>query len=212
MTVDHIRYDILTQDALRGVVRTVLEDAARNGLPGEHHFYVAFDTRSDGVKLSQRMRAQYPEEMTVVLQHQYWDLVVNDEQFEVGLSFGGVPERVVVPFAAIKSFVDPSVQFGVQFEILVAAEDGESETAADDGKQPARPPAEHRATSDVTAVPTPANPPAAIPPSAKKPSTKKPAAEQKAAEEQKGKDPAKDGADVPEGGGQVVSLDRFRKK
>ena len=192
MTVDHIRYDILTQDALRGVVRTVLEDAARNGLPGEHHFYVAFDTRADGVKLSQRMRAQYPEEMTVVLQHQFWDLVVADEHFEVGLSFGGVPERVLVPFASIKSFVDPSVQFGVQFELLVAAEDGSSETA-DAG---ARPPAEHRATSGTTTtVPTPANPPPANPAPANPP-----AAEQK------------NGAETPPGGGQVVSLDRFRKK
>ena len=190
MTVDHIRYDILTQDALRGVVRTVLEDAARNGLPGEHHFYVAFDTRADGVKLSQRMRAQYPEEMTVVLQHQFWDLVVTDEHFEVGLSFGGVPERVLVPFASIKSFVDPSVQFGVQFELLVAAEDGET---ADAG---ARPPAEHRATSGTTTtVPTPANPPPANPAAADPP-----AAEQK------------NGAEPPTGGGQVVSLDRFRKK
>jgi hypothetical protein len=207
MTVDHIRYDILTQDALRNVVRTVLEDAARNGLPGEHHFYVAFDTRADGVKLSQRMRTQYPEEMTVVLQHQFWDLVVTDEQFEVGLSFGGVPERVVVPFAAIKSFVDPSVQFGVQFEMLVAAEDGDAEKAADDVGTPARPPAEHSATSDGTAIPTPANPPSANPSPAKKPaankaSTKKPAAEQK----------EKDRAKAPASGGQVVSLDRFRKK
>jgi len=201
MTIDHIRYDILTQDALRSVVRTVLEDAARNGLPGEHHFYVAFDTRADGVKLSQRMRTQYPEEMTVVLQHQFWDLVVTDEQFEVGLSFGGVPERVVVPFAAIKSFVDPSVQFGVQFEMLVAADEGEG--AAD---QRARPPAEHRPTSDVAAVPTPANPPATDEPPAKKPSAKK------AATDQKGKDKAKDGADTPASGAQVVSLDRFRKK
>ncbi len=207
MTVDHIRYDILTQDALRSVVRTVLEDAARNGLPGEHHFYVAFDTRADGVKLSQRMRAQYPEEMTVVLQHQFWDLVVTDEQFEVGLSFGGVPERVVVPFAAIKSFVDPSVQFGVQFEMLVAVEDGDAEKAADDVGTPARPPAEHSATSGIADVPTPANPPPANPSPAKKPaankaSTKKPAAEQK----------EKDSAKAPAGGGQVVSLDRFRKK
>jgi uncharacterized protein len=204
MTIDHIRYDILTQDALRGVVRTVLEDAARNGLPGEHHFYVAFDTRADGVKLSQRMRAQYPEEMTVVLQHQFWDLVVTDEQFEVGLSFGGVPERVVVPFAAIKSFVDPSVQFGVQFEILIAGEEAEGEKAADESGKRARPPAEHRPTSEVAAVPTPANPPVADEPVAKKPS-KKPAAEPKAkdAAEQKPKDAA---------GAQVVSLDRFRKK
>jgi hypothetical protein len=206
MTVDHIRYDILTQDALRGVVRTVLEDAARNGLPGEHHFYIAFDTRADGVKLSQRMRTQYPEEMTVVLQHQFWDLVVTDEQFEVGLSFGGVPERVVVPFAAIKSFVDPSVQFGVQFEMLVAAEETEDEKGVDAAGKPARPPAEHRSTSEVAPVPTPANPqpidPAPVsPPSAKK-SGKKPAAEQK----------SKDNADTPAGGAQVVSLDRFRKK
>ena len=192
MTVDHIRYDILTQDALRGVVRTVLEDAARNGLPGEHHFYIAFDTRADGVKLSQRMRTQYPEEMTVVLQHQFWDLVVTDEQFEVGLSFGGVPERVVVPYAAIKSFVDPSVQFGVQFETLVAGEGTEGEATVDDAGKPARPPAEHHPTSEVAALPTPANPqtadPApANPPSAKKPSAKKPAAEQK----------TKDGAETP---------------
>jgi uncharacterized protein len=205
MTVDHIRYDILTQDALRSVVRTVLEDAARNGLPGEHHFYIAFDTRADGVKLSQRMRAQYPEEMTVVLQHQFWDLVVADEQFEVGLSFGGVPERVVVPFAAIKSFVDPSVQFGVQFETLVAGDDTEGEKSAGNAETPARPPAPHSAASEVAAVPTPANPPTADPPSAKKPSTKKPATDQKDKKD-------KGDADAPASGGRVVSLDRFRKK
>ena len=91
MAVDYIRYDILAQDALRGVVRTVLMDAAKKGLPGDHHFYITFDTRADGVRLSQRMLAQYPEEMTVVLQHQFWDLVVSEEDFEVGLSFGGVP-------------------------------------------------------------------------------------------------------------------------
>ncbi|MPZ36762.1 MAG: hypothetical protein GEU95_01650 [Rhizobiales bacterium] len=208
MTIDHIRYDILTQDALRSVVRTVLEDAARNGLPGEHHFYVAFDTRADGVKLSQRMRAQYPEEMTVVLQHQFWDLVVTDEQFEVGLSFGGVPERVVVPFAAIKSFVDPSVQFGVQFEMLTAEEQSNSEKAADNAGKPARPPAEHRPSSDVTAVPTPANPPTTHPTTAKKTSANKAAAKKPPAEQQKDKD----GAEPPAGSGQVVNLDRFRKK
>jgi uncharacterized protein len=208
MTIDHIRYDILTQDALRGVVRTVLEDAARNGLPGEHHFYVAFDTRAEGVKLSQRMRAQYPEEMTVVLQHQFWDLVVADDQFEVGLSFGGVPERVVVPFAAIKSFVDPSVQFGVQFEMLVATDGAEGETATDDTARPARPPAEHRPTSELAAVPTPANPPTANSPSAKKAPAKKPETEQKDTAPQTDKA----GPDAPASSGQVVSLDRFRKK
>ena len=122
MAVDHIRYDILAQEALRGVVHRVLVDAAKNGLPREHHFYISFDTRADGVRLSPRMLAQYPEEMTVVLQHQFWDLIVTDDRFEVGLSFGGIPERLVVPFSAIKSFLDPSVQFGLQFEPSEAAE------------------------------------------------------------------------------------------
>jgi uncharacterized protein len=116
MATDHIRYDVLARDALRGVLRRVLTDAAEHGLPGEHHFYITFLSRADGVKLSPRLLAQYPDEMTIILQHQFWDLVVTEDRFEVGLSFGGVPERLVVPFAAIKSFLDPSVQFGLQFE------------------------------------------------------------------------------------------------
>jgi hypothetical protein len=116
MATDHIRYDVLARDALRGVLRRVLTDAAEHGLPGEHHFFITFLSTADGVKLSPRLLAQYPEEMTIILQHQFWDLVVTDDRFEVGLSFGGIPERLVVPFAAIKSFLDPSVQFGLQFE------------------------------------------------------------------------------------------------
>ena len=116
MATDHIRYDVLARDALRGVLRRVLTDAAANGLPGEHHFFITFISTADGVKLSPRLLAQYPQEMTVILQHQFWDLVVTEERFEVGLSFGGVPERLVVPFSSIKSFFDPSVQFGLQFE------------------------------------------------------------------------------------------------
>jgi uncharacterized protein len=116
MAVDHIRYDLLTQDALRGVVRQVLTDAAKKGLPGEHHFYISFYTGADGVKISPRLREQYPEEITIILQHQFWDLVVTEDRFGVGLSFGGIPERLVVPFNSIKSFFDPSVQFGLQFE------------------------------------------------------------------------------------------------
>jgi hypothetical protein len=192
MAVDHIRYDILTQEALRGVVRTVLIDAAANGLPGEHHFYISFGTRADGVRLSPRMLAQYPEEMTVVLQHQFWDLVVTDEGFEVGVSFGGVPERLAVPFAAVKGFFDPSVQFGLQFEEMAepaadapASAKPSGADSAGDGK--ARPPAEHKHAPVLTAVPTPANP------------------EPGAAEP--GSDP-----DKPSGGGEVVRLDRFRKK
>jgi hypothetical protein len=116
MATDHIRYDVLARDALRGVLRRVLSDAAAHGLPGEHHFFITFLSQAEGVKLSPRLLAQYPEEMTIILQHQFWDLVVSEDRFEVGLSFGGVPERLVVPFSAIKSFFDPSVQFGLQFE------------------------------------------------------------------------------------------------
>lgn len=116
MATDHIRYDVLTRDALRSVLRRVLTDAAAHGLPGEHHFFITFLSTAEGVKISPRLLAQYPEEMTVILQHQFWDLIVQDDRFEVGLSFGGIPERLMVPFAAIKSFFDPSVQFGLQFE------------------------------------------------------------------------------------------------
>ena len=116
MATDHIRYDVLARDALRGVLRRVLSDAAEHGLPGEHHFFITFLSTAEGVKLSPRLLAQYPEEMTVILQHQFWDLVVTEDRFEVGLSFGGIPERLVVPFNSIKSFFDPSVQFGLQFE------------------------------------------------------------------------------------------------
>jgi hypothetical protein len=123
MATDHIRYDVLARDALRGVLRRVLTDAAEHGLPGDHHFFITFVSTADGVKLSPRLLAQYPEEMTVILQHQFWDLVVTEDRFEVGLSFGGIPERLVVPFSAIKSFFDPSVQFGLQFETSDAAAD-----------------------------------------------------------------------------------------
>jgi hypothetical protein len=116
MATDHIRYDVLARDALRGVLRRVLTDAAEHGLPGEHHFFITFLSTAEGVKLSPRLLAQYPEEMTVILQHQFWDLTVTEDRFEVGLSFGGIPERLVVPFKSIKSFFDPSVQFGLQFE------------------------------------------------------------------------------------------------
>ena len=121
MATDHIRYDVLARDALRGVLRRVLTDAAEHGLPGEHHFFITFLSTAEGVKLSPRLLAQYPEEMTVILQHQFWDLTVTEDRFEVGLSFGGIPERLVVPFNSIKSFFDPSVQFGLQFEPADAA-------------------------------------------------------------------------------------------
>jgi hypothetical protein len=115
-STDHIRYDVLARDAMRGMLRRVMSDAAKQGLPGDHHFYITFLTKADGVKLSPRLMQQYPQEMTIILQHQFWDLLVTEDRFEVGLSFGGVPERLVVPFGAIKNFLDPSVQFGISFE------------------------------------------------------------------------------------------------
>ncbi|MCP3476283.1 ClpXP protease specificity-enhancing factor SspB [Bradyrhizobium sp. CCGUVB1N3] len=122
MATDHIRYDVLARDALRGVLRKVLSDAAAHGLPGEHHFFITFMSKAEGAKLSPRLLAQYPDEMTIILQHQFWDLTVLEDRFEVGLSFGGIPERLVVPFSAIKSFLDPSVKFGLQFDTSDVAE------------------------------------------------------------------------------------------
>jgi len=180
MPVDHIRYDILAQEALRGVVRTVLTDAASKGLPGEHHFKITFNTTAPGVRLSERMRAQYPESMTIVLQHQFWDLAVSDDIFEVGLSFGGVPERLAVPFAAVTAFFDPAVQFGFQFETIVAesaaGDPGAVGTAGEQSPPPTR-----------IVPPEPGEPDALPAPAAAK--------------------PVEGGT-----GGEVVRLDRFRKK
>ena len=204
MPVDHIRYDLLTQQALRAVVRRVLGDVAKTGsLPGEHHFYVTFDTRAPGVKMSTRLRAQYPEEMTVVLQHQFWDLTVTDTYFEVALSFNGISEKLHVPLDTVKGFFDPSVQFGLQFETVTEEAAGPKEVVAGDAKpaKPRRKPAEPE-------------PPAAIGPAtpakmeAKKPDAPKPAL---VTDNDKG-DPDKPEPDKPSGGAEVVRLDRFRKK
>lgn len=127
MTTDHIRYDLLVQEALKGVVRRILTDAARDGLPGEHHFYISFKTDAPGVRLSPRLRERYPRDMTIVLQHQYDALTVGENAFEVGLSFSGVPERLRVPYAALTGFFDPSVQFGLKFEAAVGGAAGEGE-------------------------------------------------------------------------------------
>lgn len=117
-----MRYDLLAQQALLGVVRAALEKVAKDGLPGEHHFFISFATSAPGVQVSSALRQRFPEEMTVVLQHTFWDLEVNQRRFSVKLSFDNAPETLVVPFAAVKGFFDPSVQFGLQFEI--AAEPG----------------------------------------------------------------------------------------
>jgi hypothetical protein len=116
MPEDLMRYDLLAQNALKGVVREALRIAENPGLPGEHHFYIAFNTKHPGVKLSEKIAQRYPREMTIVLQHQYWNLHVHEDRFEVELSFDNVPEHLVIPFDAVKGFLDPAVQFGLQFE------------------------------------------------------------------------------------------------
>ena len=122
MADDHIRYDILVQEALRGVMRKVLGEVARTGLPGNHHFFITFLTGAPGVRVSSRLRERYPEQMTIVIQFQYWDLKVTDTGFEVGLSFSDVPEKLEIPFSAVRGFYDPSVNFELEFDVK-AAED-----------------------------------------------------------------------------------------
>jgi hypothetical protein len=135
MAIDLIRYDLLVQDALRGVVRKVLSDVAQGGLLGEHHFNITFKTHAEGVQLSSRMRNEYPVEMTIILQHQFWGLKVNEQNFEVGLSFNKVPETLIIPYEALTGFYDPSVPFGLKFESDIGANDvdGPSEPAQNAG-------------------------------------------------------------------------------
>lgn len=123
MGQDHIRYDILAQDALRGVIRKVLTEVAATGrLPGDHHFFITFLTGAPGVRISQALKAKYAEQMTIVVQHQFWDLKVTESLFEVGLSFSDTPEKLVIPFNAIRGFYDPSVNFELEFDVPLADE------------------------------------------------------------------------------------------
>jgi hypothetical protein len=130
MAQDLMRYDLLAQDALRGVVRAALQRVEQQGLPGEHHFYISFNTRQPDVRISERLRKKYEKEMTIVLQHQFWNLHVHDHEFEVELSFNDVSEKLVVPFSAIKGFFDPAAQFALQFEMSEAKVEPVPEPAA----------------------------------------------------------------------------------
>jgi hypothetical protein len=127
MPEDLMRYDQLAQNALRGVVREALRRVEKSGLPGEHHFYIAFNTKFPGVDIGERMAQRYPREMTIVLQHQYENLIVRDDRFEVELSFDNIPEKLVIPFNAVKGFLDPAVQFGLQFEVVTVETPVDSE-------------------------------------------------------------------------------------
>lgn len=143
MADDHIRYDILAQDALRGVMRKVLQEVSKTGLPGNHHFFITFLTTAPGVRVSPRLRERYPEQMTIVIQFQYWDLKVSENGFEVGLSFSDVPEKLEIPFSAVRGFYDPSVNFELEFDPKAAS--------AEETAPVALPTAQPEATSEPAA-------------------------------------------------------------
>jgi uncharacterized protein len=146
MAKDHMNYSQLVETALKGVVESALRRAAESHLPGNHHFYISFRTDHAGTRISPVLKAQYPQEMTIVLQHQYWDLSVTPDGFEVTLSFNKVNERLSVPFSALTGFYDPSVQFGLQFKGAEAA------------GAPAQPPAPVPAASPPAPAETPTAP------------------------------------------------------
>lgn len=196
----HIDYEALAQGAMRAVVRTVLQKVAKTGLPGEHHFYIAFNTKAPGVSLSQRLRERYPEEMTVVLQHRFWGLTVTEDRFEVNLSFDSIPERLVVPFTSIKVFFDPSVPYGLQFDDSRSIGGTSQMPDEDAGEEPGE-------SGDGTPKAV-TKKPAALP---KKRSPRKPAAE-KTADKPAADAPAAEAEPAPDASPKVVKLDAFRKK
>lgn len=155
MPQDSFHYDKMIESALRGVVRDALRRVSRDGLPGEHHFYIGFATREPGVELPESLLARFPDEMTIVIQHQFWDLKVEDDLFSVVLSFQRQPERLVIPFAAIKSFADPSVNFALEFAApITAPAEAEAETPALPAPlaAAAQEPKEERTTGEVVAL------------------------------------------------------------
>ena len=138
MTSSELPYDRWLEEALRGVIRRALTHAAEEGLPRAHHFYLTFLTGADGVELPVELRAKYPDEMTIVLQHQFWDLSVEDDHFAVTLKFRGRPSRLVVPFAAISAFGDPSVNFGLQLKTAHGDEAAAEPATETGGEDPAK--------------------------------------------------------------------------
>jgi hypothetical protein len=187
MPTDYIRYDLLVQEALRSVVRKVLGDAARGGLPGEHHFNIAFKTQSPGVVIPPAVLQRYPDEMAIILQHEFWDLEVTNDAFAVSLNFSRKPERLTIPFDSITGFSDPSVPFGFKLEPRSVTE---PVTAPAPPREAAR-----KSDPSVMAAST------AAPAKAGAASAKSAEAATKKAERSREADPAK-----------VVSIDAFRHK
>lgn len=192
MAEDHIRYDILAQEALRGVMRKVIGEVAKTGLPGDHHFFITFLTKAPGVRISGRLHERYPDQMTIVLQYQYWDLKVTDSYFEVGLSFSDVPEKLVVPFSAVRGFYDPSVNFELEFDVKQEEEAGNDAEAGE--VTPLAPAAEKKKPAKTKS---------------KAANKKSPAAKQ-SKKKQAAPEPEGDDGDNAKGA-DVVSLDAFRK-
>ena len=151
MMTSELPYDRWLEDALRGVIRRALAHTAEYGLPGAHHFYITFATEAEGVELPAALRAKYPEEMTIVLQHQFWDLTVQDDLVSVTLKFQGRPSRLVIPLPAITAFGDPSVNFGLRLK-TVSAEDEEQD--AEGAPQSAEPAKKEPASGQVIALDT----------------------------------------------------------
>lgn len=231
-TGSQIDYEALQQDAMRGVVRAVLNQIVKSGLPGEHHFYISFLTQSPGVILSKRLKEKYPHEMTIVLQHRFWDLIVSEDRFEVKLTFDGIPERLVIPYRSIKVFIDPSVRFGLQFEdassdretpaprrslTMDAAFDQVGEARADSPRAtlskkprtPRKPKSDKDSTSQPAAQAIPTSP-ATLPPSL--PQAPQPEPASAAATPRNPSDSEPEKPTVIDGGAKILSLDHFRKK
>ena len=190
MPKDHIGYEALADQALRSVVREALKRAEKQGLIGAHHFFVTFRTRHPGVELPEFLLDRYPEEMTIVLQNQFWGLKVHEDRFEVGLTFQKVPATLVIPFQALTAFVDPGVQFGLQFR---GSSTAKKASATPEAKTPpAQKPAALREagkdTAPVRSLPKPRKEKAADTPPLESPPKEAPS------------------------GPQVVSIDKFRKK
>ena len=188
---DHFNYKDMVDRALRGVVRTALKQVQKDGLRGYHHMYISFNTLHDGVVIPDYLRQKYAKEMTIVMQHQFWDLDVQEDGFDLTLSFNGVPERLTVPFAALTGFADPSVQFGLQFQGDKVAEKTGNSNVSSAGTTASGLPATRRDTPPaVASMPTPLTPAAARTAVSE---TLQPKPEAGAAEK-------------------VVALDKFRKK
>jgi len=186
-----LRYDAMVENALRGVLREALTITAESGLPGQHHFYITFRTRYPGVEIPDYVRARHPDEMTIVLQHQFWGLEVTNEYFAVTLAFNRINERLVIPFAAVCAFADPSAKFGLQFQVDPDLEyDLDDSNLLPEGEEDAAEAEGEAAESPEAAQPTPF----------------------KAAEAKPAAKAETDAAAQPEERGQVIALDAFRKK